>query len=159
MVRHHLVQVSPNPSPRLPSPSARSSSLFSLPDSHPPPFCFFSQFDAPSASSALQSSVHLRPSSPAPLLALARLHLQQKEYSEAVKLAQAARAADASVEEGWEALLLQAVAVASSAEAGEEGSSQDAMRDAQRAVVLRPWEGRGWKGLEFVQSRGKGEEK
>ena len=47
---------------------------------------------------------------------------------------------------------MQAVAVASLEHGGgEEG--KEAMRDAQRAVVLRPWEARGWDGLEFVRGR------
>lgn len=47
---------------------------------------------------------------------------------------------------------MQAVAVASLEDGGgEEGKL--AMRDAQRAVVLRPWEVRGWDALEFVRGR------
>ena len=47
---------------------------------------------------------------------------------------------------------MQAVAVASLEDGGGE-KGKSAMRDAQRAVVLRPWEVRGWDGLEFVRGR------
>jgi hypothetical protein len=60
--------------------------------------------------------------------------------------------ADTDLESGWEALLMQAVtAVAGDGEKTEEDKVQ-AMSDVRRAVMTRPWEEKGWLGLELVRS-------
>ena len=77
------------------------------------------------------------------------MHLQQGDTAEAAKLARFARTSPDIDNQGWEALLLQAIAVASGD--AEEKDKKQAMQDAQRAVCLRPWETRAWTGLEYVR--------
>ena len=51
---------------------------------------------------------------------------------------------------------MRSIASVAGDEKGEDGKKkkeEEAMRDAQRVVCLRPWETKGWKGLEFVSGK------
>ncbi|CED83821.1 TPR repeat-containing protein [Phaffia rhodozyma] len=114
--------------------------------------------DLTTAQATLTRAAHLYPSSSQPLLALSKLHLQQRDSTRGSRLAKAAYATDGDVETGWEALHLRAIAGASEAAAtigdqsAEEAAKMSAKSDAQRAIMLRPWEASAWLGLDYVRA-------
>jgi superkiller protein 3 len=125
---------------------------------------FFSiQGDVKQAISIAQHSVYADPSSLRPRNRLASLNVQRGQNNEAFALlaneAFAASKFEVDVDAATAAFSIQAVAQAASSslpgteEDTEAGLLRDALRSAQRAIMMRPSEIRGWQTLAFVRSR------
>lgn len=119
------------------------------------------------AISIAQHSVYADPSSLRPRNRLASLNLQRGQNNEAFALlaneAFAATKFEVDVDAATAAFSIQAVAQAASSSLpgteednnthAEAGLLRDALRNAQRAIMMRPSDIRGWQTLAFVRSR------
>lgn len=105
--------------------------------------------DAASAEAAFSKAAEEFPTDAArPLLDLARLRLQQHDASGSSTHVQAARKAasfDPLGEPAWEALIVGSIA------ASREGIGAEALKAAQRALMMRPWEERAWLAVELAK--------
>ena len=122
------------------------------------------QGDVKQAISVAQHSVYADPSSLRPRNRLASLNVQQGQNNEAFALlankAFAASKFEIDAEGATTAFSIQAVAqAASSPSLGDNnthvgnGLLHGALRSAQRAIMMRPSEIKGWQALAFVRSR------
>ena len=116
------------------------------------------------AISVAQHSVYADPSSLRPRNQLASLNVQQGQNNKAFALlANAASRSEIDAEAVTTALSIRAMAQAASSPLlgteqdtnthAENGLLHDALRSAQRAIMMRPSEIKGWQALEFVRSR------
>ncbi|KAF5322903.1 hypothetical protein D9619_001425 [Psilocybe cf. subviscida] len=125
------------------------------------------QDDTKHATSIAQQAVHTEPSSLGPRNRLASLLFQNAGVSgaenggagaaeEALAVLASGAAAKASnglvgdVDAALEALSIEAVAEATIAKGNQD---QDALRKAQRAIMLRPSAPRGWDTLDYVRAQ------
>ncbi|PPQ64992.1 hypothetical protein CVT26_015701, partial [Gymnopilus dilepis] len=119
------------------------------------------QGDVKGALSLAQAAVQAEPSSTSQRNRLASIVMQSGEYNDALALL-AGVAAGAAGKSGdmhadIEALSIQAVARASGSEGLSKEEEQErlnkALREAQRAIMMRPSEMRGWRTLAYVRGR------
>ena len=116
------------------------------------------------AISTAQHSVYADPSSLRPRNRLASLNVQRGQSNEALALLARGTSGgtfEVDIEAAIAASSIQAVAQAASPLLGAEGNNnmhagdgmlRDALRNAQRAIMVRPSEARGWQTLAFVRS-------
>jgi len=107
------------------------------------------QGDTTQALSVAQHAVYTEPSLSSPKRTLASLNLQQGQHASA--LAILASQPGENVVNVRDALGLSAIA-GSMGKPGDEGL-RDAMRRAQKATILAPWDVKNWQTLAYVKSR------
>lgn len=156
LIQHHLGNVS---RPRrfclpLEPPSAGI-------DSSSPLLARWPQNDVAAARSVLTQAIHIRPGAPESLGDLAKLFLQENNLVMGRKMAQAAVDADRHLETGWKAALLRSVATFAGGDALVDGDTleeaqakrKQAVRDAQRVLLSRPFDQDAWRVVEMGRAR------
>lgn len=103
-----------------------------------------SQGDTTKALAIAQQAIHNEPSLLSPKVTLASLALQQGQHSAALALLKSQNENLANMRES---LGLRAVAESMS------GEVQEAIRGAQKAIMLTPWEVRNWQTLALVRTQ------
>ncbi|KAF8894921.1 hypothetical protein CPB84DRAFT_1682470 [Gymnopilus junonius] len=112
------------------------------------------QGDGKEALSLAQGAVRAEPSSTSQRNRLASIVMQSGQYKDALALLAGITLADKSgdMNANIKALNIQAGARASDSK-GEQESLHKALHEAQRAIMMRPSEMRGWRTLAYVRAR------
>ena len=109
------------------------------------------QGDVTQALSVAQKAVFAEPERTDVRRKLASLELRSGQSAAALAVLGGSAQTEGSLAEQRASLALHAVSLCS--EGGEQVSTAEALRLAQKGVMLSPWDNRGWETLAYIQSR------